>query len=80
MWCGEGLSSGDIAGSNGMHPAAAVSAHLLVCFLLTLRPFPSPSAAPPQEEFDFEEALKKFNKVALEQEAGEEHVSAPPAD
>jgi hypothetical protein len=28
-----------------------------------------------QEEFDFEEALKKFNKDQLGKEAGEEHVS-----
>lgn len=34
-----------------------------------------PFSSSRQEEFNFEEALKKFNKEALEKEAEEEHVS-----
>ena len=46
----------------------------MLCLLGLLRC--APHAVPAvQEEFDFEEALKKFNKGQLGKEAGEEHVS-----
>jgi hypothetical protein len=51
------------------------------CLAHTLPAAAAPCCAPHhcitinQEEFNFEEALKKFNKGALEREAEEEHVS-----